>query len=254
MCLLGEETKKKGGEETAAASRAQGSKSVLRPSPSSFSSTSVSSDGFTFLKRDGRFRICTSLRNCSPRGFCRGQKGLVMTTLRRVASTPFAALFKQTPGAQDRRKRARFPRGITYPNATRDEALEMILPALICHLLQCWVQQLGIELLQGVLLDVRDLLHHGLQLGVARALWGMAGMGAMQLGAVCSSAPTQVPRVWDLSSPPASQQRAASHQGLVDLEGQVDECGHAAVVLPVRLQALQHAGEEPGHGVGQQVP
>jgi len=57
----------------AAASQAQGSKSGVRPSPSSFSSTSVSNNGFTFLKRDGRFRIWTSLRNCSPRGFCRGQ-------------------------------------------------------------------------------------------------------------------------------------------------------------------------------------
>lgn len=46
------------GKEMAAASQAQGSKSTVRSSPSSFvSSTSVSSDGFTFLKRDGRFRI-----------------------------------------------------------------------------------------------------------------------------------------------------------------------------------------------------
>lgn len=57
MCLLSGETKYKVGEEMAAASQAQGSKSTLKPSPSSFSSTSVSSDGFTFLKRDGRFRI-----------------------------------------------------------------------------------------------------------------------------------------------------------------------------------------------------
>lgn len=75
MCLLWGETKYKVGEEMVAASQAQGSKSAVRPSPSSFSSTSVSNDGFTFLKRDGRFRIWTSLRNCSPRGFCRGQTG-----------------------------------------------------------------------------------------------------------------------------------------------------------------------------------
>lgn len=75
MCLLWGETNYKVGEETVAASQAQGSKSTLKPSPSSFSSTSVCSDGFTFLKRDGRFRIWTSLRNCSPMGFCRGQTG-----------------------------------------------------------------------------------------------------------------------------------------------------------------------------------
>lgn len=57
MCLLPGETKYKVGEEMVAASQGQGSKSAVRPSPSSFSSISVPSNGFTFLKRDGRFRI-----------------------------------------------------------------------------------------------------------------------------------------------------------------------------------------------------
>lgn len=57
MCLLRGETKYKVGEKTVAASQAQDSKSAVRLSPSSFSSTSGSSDGLTFLKRDGRFRI-----------------------------------------------------------------------------------------------------------------------------------------------------------------------------------------------------
>lgn len=35
-----------------------------------------------------------------------------------------------------------FPQDITYPNATRYEAFEMIFPALVRHFLQRWVKKL----------------------------------------------------------------------------------------------------------------
>lgn len=44
-----------------------------------------------------------------------------------------------------------------------------------------------------------------------------------------------------------------SHQGLVDLESQVDKSCHAAIMLPMYLQALEHTCEKPGHSIGKEV-
>lgn len=157
----------------------QGSKMVARP-PSSLSSTSVSSIGFVFLKSEGRFLMWTSLRNCSPKGFCGKQR-------RRIdAGSRVVGCFKDYDSSWCpvclytwSKKTTRVGqagwehqgRRMTYPDAASNEAFELVLPALVRHFLQRGVQQLAVKLVQRVLLYVRDLLHHSSYLQVPGTLW-----------------------------------------------------------------------------------
>lgn len=72
---------------------------------------------------------------------------------------------------------------MTYPNATSNEAFELVLAALVGSFLQRRVQKLAVKLVQRVLLYVRDLLHDSSYLQVPGTLgsegkpaqWGRFG-------------------------------------------------------------------------------
>lgn len=59
---------------------------------------------------------------------------------------------------------------MTYPNTTSNEALELILPALVSNFLQRGVQKLAVKLVQRVFLYFRNLLHNSSYLQVPGTL------------------------------------------------------------------------------------
>lgn len=61
-------------------------------------------------------------------------------------------------------------RCVTYPNATSNEAFELVLPALVSNFLQRGVQKLAVKLVQRVFLYFWDLLHNRSDLQVPGTL------------------------------------------------------------------------------------